>query len=59
MKWWAEYVVYTKGNKESLKSYRQSSDLHKIALCKDLISGEYKVDEACLESGIFIRKRLY
>jgi len=48
-------VLYTKGNKESLKGYKQSGDMIKIALCKDLISGENKVDEASLESGIFIR----
>lgn len=46
---------YTKRNKESLKGYKQSGDMIKIAFCKDLISGENKVYEARLECGIFIR----
>lgn len=46
---------YIRGNKESLKGYKQSGDMIKIALCKDLIMGDNRVDEASLESGIFIR----
>ena len=49
------WTFYTKGNKESLKGYKQSGDVIKIALFRDLISEENKVDEASLESGIFIR----
>lgn len=50
--------LYTKGNKESLKGYKQSGDMIKIALCQDLFSRENKADEASLESGIFIRQQL-
>ena len=57
MKWWADCGLHSKENKESLKDYKQSNDMIKIAICKDLVSEENKIDEESLESGIFIRQQ--
>lgn len=58
MKWWSECGLHSKENKESLKGYKQSNDVIKIAICKDLVSEENKVHGANLESGIFIMQQL-